>query len=102
MTWNQRPRDPGQQLGFDVIGAALKRRRLLLGWTQRYLEAQSGIDQTVISRLENGRQYGLRWSRFADLINVLGHLDLPSETRPRVRTDVIDLERDFDEADDCA
>ena len=39
------------------------------------LEAESGIDQTVISRIENGKQYGLRWSRLAELIDALGGLD---------------------------
>jgi transcriptional regulator with XRE-family HTH domain len=102
MTWDQRPRDPGQQRGLDLIGAALKRRRLSLGWTQRYLEARSGIDQTVISRLENGKQYGLRWSRFADLVDALGYLDLPTEVKPRARIDVVDLDRGFDDPDDDA
>jgi hypothetical protein len=29
----------------------------------------------VISRIENGRQYGLRWSRLAELVDALGGLD---------------------------
>ena len=37
--------------------------------------ADRGIDQTVISRIENGKQYGLRWSRFADLVDALGGLE---------------------------
>jgi transcriptional regulator with XRE-family HTH domain len=81
--WDQRLRDPIQQRGLDIVGAAIKRRRLALGWTQRFLEAQSGIDQTVISRIENGRQYGLRWTRFADLVAALGGFDTaPSDRRP--------------------
>ena len=76
MTWQeQRPRDPQQQHGFDLIGAAIKRRRVSLRWTHRQLEAYSGIDQTNISRMENGNQYGFRWSRFADLVDALGGLD---------------------------
>jgi transcriptional regulator with XRE-family HTH domain len=82
MTWNPRPRDPQQQRGFDLIGAMVRRRRLALGWTQRYLESQCVIDQTVISRLENGRQYGLKWSRFADLVHALGGLDVAPVERP--------------------
>ena len=74
MRWIPGPRDPQQQRGFERIGAMVKRRRLALRWTQRFLENQSGIDQTVISRIENGRQYGLRWSRFADLVEALGGL----------------------------
>jgi len=53
----------------------IRRRRLLGSLTQRELERLTGIDQTVISRLENGRQYGLRWSRFAILVAELHGLE---------------------------
>lgn len=53
----------------------VRARRHHLGWSQRYLEMMAGIDQTVISRIENGKQYGLRWLRFADLVDALGGLD---------------------------
>ena len=77
MTWfGQGHRDPQRQHGFDLFGQTLKRRRQWLGWTQRQLEAYSGIDQTVICRLENGKQYGLRWARLADLIDALGGLEV--------------------------
>src|SRR3954449_13511257 len=77
MTWfGQGHRDPQRQHGFDLFGETLRRRRRWLGWTQRQLEAYSGIDQTVISRLENGKQYGLRWARLADLIDALGGLEV--------------------------
>lgn len=82
MAWYERPHDPQQQRGFDLIGAMVRRRRVALGWTQRYLEARSGIDQAVISRLENGKQSGLRWSRFAELIEALDGLDVAAVTRP--------------------
>jgi transcriptional regulator with XRE-family HTH domain len=75
MAWDPRPRNASERRGFELIGAMIKRRRQSLGWTQRALEARSGIDQTVISRLENGKQYGLRWSRFANLVDSLGGLD---------------------------
>jgi len=64
-----------EQHGYDLIGATVKRRRLHASLSQRDLEDLTGIDQTVISRLENGKQYGLRWSRFATLIGVLDGLD---------------------------
>jgi transcriptional regulator with XRE-family HTH domain len=103
--WDQRPRDPVQQRGLDIVGAAIKRRRHALGWTQRFLEAQSGLDQMVISRIENGRQYGLRWKRFADLVAALGGFDpAPLDRRavggrsaPSMRH-VIDLTIDSDAA----
>jgi transcriptional regulator with XRE-family HTH domain len=101
VTWNQRPRDPQQQEGFEAIGAMVRRRRARLGWSQRYLELRSGLDQTVISRIENGKQYGIRWSRFATLVGAMGGLDIPDAaqtTRPmqrdrprRRQLDVIDL-----------
>ncbi len=75
MTWREPLADSRRQRGWHLLGAAIRRRRLSLGWTQRVLEAESGIDQTVISRIENGKQYGLRWSRFAELVDALGGLD---------------------------
>ncbi len=77
MPWDDRPRDPQIQRGFDLIGAMIRRRRVWLGWTQRDLARRSEIHQSVISRIENGKQYGLRWVRFAELINALGGLDIP-------------------------
>ena len=43
----------------------------------------TGIDQTVISRLENGKQYGLRWSRFAILVARLHGLEAETAKAPR-------------------
>jgi transcriptional regulator with XRE-family HTH domain len=86
MVWPVRPRDQEQQDGFDAVGAMVRRRRVWLGWSQRYLEMRSGVDQTVISRIENGKQYGIRWSRFATLVGSMGGLDLPDPAaapRPR-------------------
>jgi transcriptional regulator with XRE-family HTH domain len=82
MAWFEHSRDPAQQRGFELIGATIRRRRLALGWTQRDLEARSGIDQAVISRLENGKQYGMRWLRFAELVEALGGLETSADTRP--------------------
>ena len=82
MTWFERPRDPQEQNGFNLIGAEVRRRRHALGWTQRHLEAYSGVDQTVISRIENGKQYGIRWSRFALLVDALGGLAPPPPREP--------------------
>jgi transcriptional regulator with XRE-family HTH domain len=85
MAWDDIPRDPVEQRGFDLVGSTIRRKRLALGWTQRTLEAYSGIDQTVISRIENGKQYGLRWVRFARLVDALDGLELapPPADRPR-------------------
>ena len=75
MGWQEPRRDPQQQHGLDLIGQMVRNRRHRLGWSQRYLEMLSGLDQTVISRIENGRQFGVRWCRFADLVDALGGLD---------------------------
>jgi transcriptional regulator with XRE-family HTH domain len=60
--------------GFVLIGQLVRRRRERLGLSQRQLELLTGIDQSVISRLENGRLAGLRWSRFARLVEAIGGL----------------------------
>jgi transcriptional regulator with XRE-family HTH domain len=91
MTWREPLTDSRRQRGWDLLGAAIRRRRLSLQWTQRLLEAESGIDQTVISRIENGKQYGLRWSRLAELVDALGGLDArgfgaTAPVRPRYAT----------------
>jgi transcriptional regulator with XRE-family HTH domain len=87
MTWGEPLADSPRQRGWHLLGAAIRRRRLSLGWTQRVLEAESGVDQTVISRIENGKQYGLRWSRLAELVDALGGLDARGleDSRPRPR-----------------
>jgi transcriptional regulator with XRE-family HTH domain len=68
-------RDPVVQRGMELIGAAVRRRRERLGWSQRELERRTRVDQTTISRLENGRRVGLRLARLARLVAVLGGLD---------------------------
>ncbi|HEX5148464.1 MAG TPA: helix-turn-helix domain-containing protein [Candidatus Limnocylindrales bacterium] len=66
--------DADSARGFVLIGRLVERRRLLLGLPHRQLELLSGIDQTAISRLENGRLSALRWTRFARLVDALGGL----------------------------
>jgi hypothetical protein len=66
--------DPLTMRGFGQIGALVRRRRHRLAISQRQLERLSGVDQSVISRLENGKLRGLRWSRFANLVGALGGL----------------------------
>ncbi len=60
--------------GFAALGRLVRRRRHQLGITQKELEWLSGIDQTLISKLENGRLKGMRWSRFGRLVGALGGL----------------------------
>ena len=74
MPWDAPPkyRSPIELRGYVLLGAQLRRRREQLGLSQRQLAALSRIDQSVISRTENGKQFGFRWSRFARLVGVLG------------------------------
>jgi transcriptional regulator with XRE-family HTH domain len=76
MPWDAPPkyRSPIELRGYELLGAQLRRRRQQLGLSQRQLAALSRIDQSVISRTENGKQFGFRWSRFARLVGVLGGL----------------------------
>jgi DNA-binding Xre family transcriptional regulator len=57
--------------GLRLLGAQVKRARYARGWTQRRLEEVSGVDQTTISRLENGRLINLRLVRLAALAGAL-------------------------------
>lgn len=79
MSWDNegggRPRLPFEQQGFDLIGASVRQRRRVLGLSQTDVERMTGIDQSTLSRLENGRRFGLRWRRFATLVAALGGLD---------------------------
>jgi transcriptional regulator with XRE-family HTH domain len=79
MPWDDEAFNTRQQRGFHLLGRTIRRRRASLGLSQRQLEALSGIDQTVISRLENGKQTGLRWVRLAQLVDALDGLETPQD-----------------------
>ena len=92
MAWNQAERserDPELQRGWEIIGAMVKRRRSILGWSQRDLSLASGLAQSAISRLETGRLSGVRFGRFAKLVAAMGGLD-PSAPHPRRRLTMFD------------
>jgi transcriptional regulator with XRE-family HTH domain len=78
MAWDDPIRDQAEQRGFDLVGRTIRRKRTWLGWSQRQLEGRSGIDQTVISRIETGKQFGVRWVRFARLVDALDGLETPT------------------------
>jgi len=61
--------------GWAMIGSAVNRRRVALAISQRDLSRRTGISQSVISRLEGGKLRGMRWSRFALLVDALDGLD---------------------------
>jgi transcriptional regulator with XRE-family HTH domain len=66
-----RPLDDREIEGLRQLGTQLRRARLGNGWSQRRLERESGVDQTTISRLENGRLVSLRLLRIAALMQAL-------------------------------
>ena len=71
-------RDPLARRGLEMMGAAMRRQRERRGLSQRNVQGLTGVDQSTISKLENGKRFGLRWSRFARIIAVLGGLDFLS------------------------
>lgn len=66
--------------GWELIGAAVTRRRTRLCLSQPDLERRSGISQSSISKLENGRLRAMNWARFARLVEALDGLDFGSPT----------------------
>ncbi|MFL5679144.1 MAG: helix-turn-helix domain-containing protein [Chloroflexota bacterium] len=65
------PRTPAVQSGLIEIGAWVRASRRNAQLTQRTLEVMSGVDQTTISRLENGRLSAMRLVRLAAVVGAL-------------------------------
>jgi transcriptional regulator with XRE-family HTH domain len=94
-------RTPEEQHGFELLGAAVRRRRRFLRLTQSELARRARIDQSVLSRIERGGRWGIGWRRFARLVDALGGLDFgPPGARPVVPPDRIvpDWRREAEEA----
>ncbi len=84
MTWSadsRGEREPDIQRGWEMVGHMVKRRRLIIRWSQRDLSRASGLAQSAICRLENGKLSGVRFGRFAKLVAAMGGLD-PDAPRP--------------------
>jgi transcriptional regulator with XRE-family HTH domain len=77
---NPIPRRPA----MAKLGRAVLRLRLYLGWSQKDLEARSGVDQTTISRLERGKQRGLSIRRLAKILDALQVGEIVFDKRPSV------------------
>ncbi len=73
MIWDPQPWPTDRRVirGLQLIGATIRRRRLRLALSQRQLQYLSGVQQSSISRLENGILTGLRWQKFARLVDAL-------------------------------
>jgi len=81
MAWTAEDRErrfPEVQLGWEILGAMVKRRRVALGWSQRDLQRASGLHQTGVSRLERGILSGIRFSMFARVVAAMNGLDQAS------------------------
>jgi len=74
-----RPRSQDELSGYAAIGRWIQDKRRRAALTQVQLERLSGVDQTVISRLERGKLYGLRWQRLAILVGALERADPRSD-----------------------
>lgn len=80
---------PYPQLAIDgmaTLGQSVRRARLRAGYSQTDLELRCGLDQTVISRIENGKLPSLAWWRFAQLVGALGPAWDPPPEPPRTVT----------------
>jgi predicted transcriptional regulator len=56
---------------LERLGREVRSARKQAGWSQRLLGERAGVDQAVISRLENGLAPGLRASAIARIIRAL-------------------------------
>ena len=62
-----------------MLGDLIRKARRARGLSQTKLEAWSGVDQTVISRLETGRPIGPRLRTLLRLFDALGISGLEPE-----------------------
>jgi transcriptional regulator with XRE-family HTH domain len=69
----------GEEAGLATIGRWVKDARRRAQMTQQHVENVSGVDQTIISRLENGRLLSLKLVRLAAVVAAV--------TDPRPRPD---------------
>ena len=65
--WGYRPPIPPEARRGASLGQLLREWRLGRGWSQRDLERISGVNQSIISRLENGRVVGMQLSTLGRL-----------------------------------
>lgn len=73
LAYRREKRDgPADDVVRIAMGVAIREARLSTFMTQRELERRSGVDQSVISRLESGRVIGLRWERLTAVLAALG------------------------------
>ena len=62
---------PVAEIGLTLIGSWIKEGRRATHMTQQLVENISGVDQSVISRLENGKVHSMRLVRLAAVIGAI-------------------------------
>jgi ribosome-binding protein aMBF1 (putative translation factor) len=76
------PLDAMAQLGMSTIGIIVRGGRLACGLSQRQLAALAGMNQSTISRLENGQLRHFKFQRLATVIGVINDPLLGRPARP--------------------
>jgi transcriptional regulator with XRE-family HTH domain len=80
-----------RQPALAKLGRAVLRLRLYWQWSQKDLEARSGLDQTTISRLERGTQRGLSIRRLAAILEALQVGDIVFDKPPTVSPTALEV-----------
>jgi len=72
MPWAAFPPDDDPRDVRVAFGRGIRALRLYHGLSQMELDHLSGLDQSIISRLETGRPVSVRFSRVLGLLDALG------------------------------
>ena len=67
---------------LERIGVGLRWARRRRGMTQRQLSMASGVPQSTISRIENGLRPTAKATTIAQLVHVLGAIQIPAGRGP--------------------
>ena len=79
VTWTpeyRRLTDPQAQVGCELLGATIRRRRHHIAMSQRRLARICGVSQSMISRLENGKLRGINLKKLGRIVAALGGLEI--------------------------
>jgi transcriptional regulator with XRE-family HTH domain len=80
--YTMRPGHPRASDALRRFGRRVGQVRMAMGLSQRELAAIVGVDQSVISRFENGRAPGIRFDKVASILAALD-IDRLDGLRPR-------------------
>lgn len=71
LCWRPYVVSPQVHKGLRLLGRSVRRARHRARLTQQHLENASGVDQTIISRLENGKLLSMRIVQLAALVEAI-------------------------------